>query len=133
MREAAMFSDADLQIWRKSQDGKTYDEDHLTARIPLQPESMLGISTSFQVLILDVVKNGAADLAGVRAGEFIDKVDGQSVTDMRSIFQLDQRIKAAADQQHEVLLTLARWSPIENPGAYKTTYETREILVKLTK
>lgn len=108
MREAAMFSGADLLVWRSSDSGRTYHQDRLRLRIPLKPGAKIGASITFQVLVSSVVKGGPADVGGVRAGEFMDQVNGLKVSEMRSISELDQRISALANQDGKVLLTLSQ-------------------------
>lgn len=131
MREAAMFSGADLLVWRSSDSGQTYHQDRLKLRIPLQPGAKIGASVTFQVLVSSVVKDGSADVGGVRAGEFIDQVNGLKVSEMRSISDLDQRISAFAKQDGKVLLTLSQWKPVRGSTEYKTSFVTREVLVTL--
>jgi S1-C subfamily serine protease len=132
MRAAAMFSGADLLIWRSADSGQTYHQERFPIRIPSQPGSKLGIDVTFQVLVLSVLKDGPADAGGMQAGEFIHQVNGQPVSDMRSISELDRRIGALARQNGEVLLTLARWKPVRGSADWKTSFTTREVVVRLS-
>ena len=132
MREAAMFTGADLEVWRQSSLSKAYVQNRFNVRIPLQRGAKIGIDVTFQVLVLGVVKAGPADVAGVRPGEFIHQVNGQQVSQMRSVIELDQQISAAARDDGKVLLTLARWQPMKGSDAYKTTFTTREALIGLS-
>jgi len=127
-----MFSGAELDVWKSSDLGQTYREETFKIRIPAQTGSKLGASVTFQVLILAVSDGGPADAAGVQAGEFIDAVDGQLVSDLRSITDLDARINKAARQDGKILLTLARWKPIRDSAAFKTTHTTRDVMVTFT-
>jgi S1-C subfamily serine protease len=131
LREAAMSSGAGLQVWKSSDSGRTYERDRTRVRIASQPEAKIGMSITLQVLVVAVIKRGPADVAGVEAGEFIDQVNGQRVSNMRSIADLDQRISEAADHDGEVRLTLARWKPVRNSATYKTGFETREVVVRI--
>ena len=131
MREAAMFTGTDLNVWKQSGLNKVYLQNRFRIRIPLQAGVRIGVDVTFQVLVLDVVKDGPADLAGVRAGEFIHQVNGQQVMNMRSVIELDQQISAAAGDDGKILLTLARWRPMKGSDAYRTTFTTREVLIGL--
>jgi len=131
MRDAAMFSGVDLEVWKPSASFDAYHPDHLKVRIPLQQGARIGASTTFQVLITAVDKNGPADASGVRVGEFIHLVNGQKVSDMRSIVEVDQRIQMSARQDGQVVLTLAQWKPVRDSAEFKTSYVTREVVIKL--
>ena len=101
LRDAGMFSGAELEVWRMSDPGRIPHHEGLKLRIPLQ------------------------------AGEFIDEVDGQKVLEMRSIGELDQRISEAAKQGDQVLLTLSRWKPVRGSADYKSSYVTRDVVVRV--
>ena len=132
MREAAMLSGADLLIWRSADSGQTYHQEHFRIRIPSQPAAKIGIDITFQVLVLSVLKDGPADGGGVQAGEFIQQVNGQQVSEMQSIGELERRISSFAQQNGEVLLTLARWKPVRGSAEWKTSFTTREVLVRFS-
>ena len=50
---------------------------------------------------------------------------------MRSIVEVDQRIQMSAKQDGQVVLTLAQWKPVRDSAEFKTSYVTREVVVKL--
>jgi len=131
LRDAGMFSGAELEVWRMSDPGRIPHHERLKLRIPLQAGAKIGASVTFQVLVLEVVTGSPADSAGVQAGEFIDEVDGQKVSEMRSIGELDQRISEAAKQGDQVLLTLSRWKPVRGSADYKSSYVTRDVVVRV--
>src|SRR2546427_8995334 len=85
----------------------------------------------YTTLFRSVDKNGPADASGVRVGEFIHLVNGQKVSDMRSIVEVDQRIQMSGKQDGQVVLTLAQWKPMRDSAEFKTSYVTREVGVKL--
>jgi len=131
LREAAMFSGADLDVWTSSDSGETYHQSRLRVRIPSQPGAKIGADVTFQVLVAAVTKGGSADVAGVRPGEFIDQVNGQQVSEVRSIIDLDRLISASATKDGQVLLTLAQWKPVRGSPVYKTRHTTRDVTLKL--
>ena len=131
LREAAMASGADLDVWKSSDAGETWRRTRTLVQIPRQPEAKLGAYVSLQVLIVGLASGGPAEREGVQVGEFIDRIDGEQVSTMKTIADVDRKIRESAARAGRVELTLARWKPVRGSPDFRTSYTTRKVEIRL--
>ena len=131
LREAAASSGLNVDVWKRSDPDEGYRRDRIKIRVPLPSEVRIGADVTFQVMVLGVVEGGPADVAGIGFGEFIDQVNDQKVADVRSLAELDQKIDEFVGRDGAVTLRLARWRPLRDSESHKTTYVTRDVIVRV--
>lgn len=131
LREAAMLSSANLEVWKYDAATESYRPYKTRLRLPARFGTLAGFDTTFQIMVLEVPEGSAAARAGIKPWDFIDEIDGEKVSNMRSIIEIDQKVSEAAAGDAGVRLTLARWKPIPPPSEWTTTFIPREVTVVL--
>jgi S1-C subfamily serine protease len=125
MREAAMFSLADLGVWKYDAAARSYRQSTTQLKIPAQPKSRIGVTLQLAILVLEVADAGPAARAGLTPGDFIDEINDEDVTSLKSIIDVDQRINGALSRDGSVKLTLVRWQPLDAADGPRLTYTNR--------
>jgi S1-C subfamily serine protease len=131
LREAAASTGLDVDVWRSLNPDAGFRRDRVKIRFPLPTDARIGVELTFQVMVQGIVAGGPAEAAGVGVGEFIDQINDQSVPHLKSLADLDQKVREFVDRDGAVTLTLARWHPIRGSEVYRTGFVTREVVVKV--
>ena len=62
-------------------------------RIPLRHSIQLKFALTYIIIIAAVLKNGPADKAGVKPGDILVSVEGQTISNMSEMFNLIAKLK----------------------------------------
>jgi C-terminal processing protease CtpA/Prc len=127
MREAAMLSNARLDVWKFDASTEIYKLTNTQFHIPARFGAPEGLATLFQVMVTSVPEGSAASDVGIRAWDFINAVNGEDVANMRNVIELDQKISEAIVHDGKVKLTLGRWKPIPASPEQKMELTTRDV------
>ncbi|MDZ7957094.1 MAG: HhoA/HhoB/HtrA family serine endopeptidase [Aulosira sp. DedQUE10] len=93
----------------------------LKQNINSDPNSGLSVEEDKGVLVVKVVANSPAAKAGIRAGDVIQKLNGQSVTDAGSIQKAVDNSQIGGDVRLELRRNGQNVSVAVQPGAFPTT------------
>jgi len=93
----------------------------LKQNINSDPNSGLSIQEDKGVLVVKVVPNSPAAKAGIRAGDVIQKLNGQTVTDASSIQKAVDNSEIGGDVRLELRRNGQNVSVAVQPGAFPTT------------
>lgn len=127
MREAAMFSNARLDVWKFDALTETYKLTNTQFHIPTRFAAPEGLATMFQVMVTGVPEGSPASDAGIRVWDFINAVNDEDVANIRNVLELDKKISDAIAHDGKVKLTLGRWKPIPASREQKMELTTRDV------
>jgi Do/DeqQ family serine protease len=92
----------------------------LKQNINSDPNSGLMVNEDKGVLVVKVIPNSPAAKAGIRAGDVIQKLNGQAVTDANSVQKLVERSQVGGDLRLELRRNGQNVSLGVRPGAFPT-------------
>lgn len=92
----------------------------LKQNINSDPNSGLSVNEDKGVLVVKVVPNSPAAKAGIRAGDVIQKLGGQAVTDASSVQKVVENSQVGGDLQMELRRNGQNLNIAVRPGAFPT-------------
>ncbi|MEA5601197.1 HhoA/HhoB/HtrA family serine endopeptidase [Nostoc sp. UHCC 0252] len=95
----------------------------LKQSINSNPNSGLRVNEDKGVLIVEVVPNSPAAKAGIRAGDVIQKLGGQSVTDASSVQKVVENSQVGGDLRLELRRNGQNINVAVQPGAFPTSVQ----------
>lgn len=93
----------------------------LKQTINSDPNSGLSVDQDHGVLVFKVMPNSPAAKAGIRAGDVIEKLNGQSVADANSVQQAVEHSQVGGDLHVDLHRNGRNVSLVVRPGAFPTT------------
>ncbi len=95
----------------------------LKQNINSDPNSGLNVSEDKGVLVVKVLPNSPAAKAGVRAGDVIQRLNGQTVTDATSVQKLVESSQVGGDLRVELRRNGQNLDLAVRPGAFPTSVQ----------
>jgi S1-C subfamily serine protease len=132
-RESAMFADALLAVWKFDPPTESYHSAIADFVLPAELGAREGLATGFAVIVVDVSEASPAAAAGIKRWDFIDRVDGELVSNMRNVIELDKRVNDALSHNGKVRLTLGRWKPVAGSSEGDFAGTMRDVIVTARK
>jgi C-terminal processing protease CtpA/Prc len=125
LRLAAITDKAVIDILKYEPSSESYVPAAVTVILVGTKERYVGFNSHFAYFIRAVTAGGLAERMGARPGDFLEKVSGQRVGNLRAPLDLDLiASEAARKSEGKLELSLSRWRPMKDGTIHG---ETREV------
>jgi S1-C subfamily serine protease len=133
IREAAMFGEALLGVWRFDVPGESYTSVVTQFAVPASFGAPEGLATRFALMVVEAPEGSMAAAAGIRPWDFIERINGEQVSELRNVIELDQKFSEILARDGKLRLTLGRWKPLPSSPGRQTQGVLRDVVLKAPK
>lgn len=125
LRETPLRSQAVLGYWKYDAPSESYSPRTTALRRSTNPGDVIGFNTSLRVVVVDVPAGGASEVAGLKQWDFIDRINGEIVSNLPRTDEIDRRLAEAAARDGKVRLLVARWKPKPTASGHQFVADAR--------